>query len=102
MLSAVMLNVSGSTSANTGSAPWATIGMIEPWSVIGLVITSSCQPTPTAARAVWIAAVPLEAATAWGRPKYSANSPSRAAASAPNERHITPEFTTRSRACCSR
>ena len=53
------------TSANTGVAPEWTITFAVAGQVIGLVITSSPGPIPSASRERCIAAVPEETASTW-------------------------------------
>ena len=76
MEAAVTLHVAGSTSANTGIAPWLRIGAMAPMSVIGVVTTSSPGSGSIAATAACIAADPDEHATTWGTPSSAANSSS--------------------------
>jgi len=53
-----MLKVSGSTSAKTGMAFWASTTLPLQTTVSGEVITSSPAPTPTASSAAWRVEVP--------------------------------------------
>ena len=72
MVSAVMFWLSGSTSANTGTAPAVTIEDAEARKVRGVVMTSSPGPMPSAFSATSRATVPLASATAWVVPAHSA------------------------------
>ena len=58
-----MLRSSSRTSQKTGVAPQCSITFAVAGHVIGLVITSSPGPTPTASSARCIAAVPEETAS---------------------------------------
>src|SRR3954470_11887979 len=71
------------TSAKTTSAPQWTITFAVAGHVIGLVITSSPGPTPSASSARCIAAVPEVTAIACFAPRYSANRSSSSAAFGP-------------------
>ena len=57
------------TSAKTGVAPAWTITFAVAGHVIGLVITSSPGPTPSASSERWSAAVPDESATTCRAPR---------------------------------
>jgi hypothetical protein len=61
---AVTIPESGSTSANTGIAPWYRIGVTAPMSVIAVVTISSPGSGSTTATAACTAAVPELHATA--------------------------------------
>src|SRR5262245_47856038 len=71
------------TSAKTGVAPVWTITFAVAGQVIGVVITSSPGPTPSATRARCIAAVPDDTARACLAPTYSAKRRSSSAALGP-------------------
>src|SRR4051812_30671950 len=74
IVSAVTLQVRGSTSAKTGTADWYTIGMTAPMSVMGELMTSSPGAGSTTASAVWSAEVPDEVATQYAAWHHFANS----------------------------
>ena len=78
-----MLRSESRTSANTGRAPAWTITFAVAGQVIGVVITSSPGPTPTARSARWSAAVPDATASACFAPTYSAKRRSSSAAFGP-------------------
>src|SRR5205085_5931978 len=71
------------TSAKTGFAPAWTITFAVAGQVIGLVITSSPGPTPSASSARWSAAVPDESATTCRAPRYAAKRSSSSAVRGP-------------------
>ena len=78
-----MFRSASRTSANTGVAPVWTITFAVAGHVIGVVITSSPGPTPSATSARCIAAVPEETASACFAPTYSAKRRSSSAARGP-------------------
>ena len=69
MASGSMFNVSGCTSQNTGLAPVWTITLAVDANVMGVVITSSPAPTPSATSARCRAAVQLLVPTARVQPR---------------------------------
>ena len=71
------------TSTKTGVAPVWTTTFAVAGQVIGVVITSSPGPIPSATRVRCIAAVPEETASACLAPVYSANRRSSSAAFSP-------------------
>src|ERR671925_669041 len=71
------------TSAKIGAAPAWTITFAVAGQVIGLVITSSPGPIPSASSERWSAAVPEERATTCRAPRYSANRASSSAVRGP-------------------
>ena len=75
--------VTSSTSTNRGLAPAWTIASAEAVKVWATVATSSPGPTPRAARARWMAAVPDATPTARRTPQTLAKSASNAATSGP-------------------
>ena len=68
-----MLQVSGSMSTKTGSAPAKEMASAVAMKVEGTVITSSASPTPRASRASQMASVPLPTPTAYLEPQKAAN-----------------------------
>src|SRR5688572_1129565 len=78
-----MLRSDARTSANTGVAPVCTMTLAVAGHVIGVVITSSPGPTPSASSDRCIAAVPEVTARACFAPTYSANRRSSSAAFGP-------------------
>ena len=60
-----MLRSPSATSQNTGTAPQCSITFAVAGQVIGVVITSSPGPTPSASSARCIAAVPDATASTW-------------------------------------
>ena len=77
MFSGTMSSVFLSMSANTGFAPVKIIALTVEAKVIGVVITSSPGPTPSAISAQCSPAVAEFTESACGAPKYSANSRSK-------------------------
>ena len=71
------------TSAKTGVAPVWTMTFAVAGHVIGVVITSSPGPTPSATSARWSAAVPDVTASACFASTYSANRRSSSAVRGP-------------------
>ena len=63
-----MLQVSGSTSTNTGVAPSSTIISAVATNVNGVVMTSSPGPMPSAISAISSASVPEPTLTQWLAP----------------------------------
>ena len=78
-----MFRSASRTSAKTGVAPVWTITFAVAGQVIGVVITSSPGPTPSATSARCIAAVPDATASACFAPTYSAKRRSSSAARGP-------------------
>src|SRR5947207_10667298 len=78
-----MLRSSPRTSTKTGVAPAWTITFAVAGHVIGVVITSSPGPTPTASSARWSAAVPDATARTCSAWTYSAKRRSSSAARGP-------------------
>src|SRR5215213_891075 len=78
-----MLRSSSRTSTNTGVAPAWTITFAVAGHVIGVVITSSPAPTPSATRERWSAAVPEASASTYSASTYSAKRRSSSAAAGP-------------------
>src|SRR5918994_1727626 len=78
-----MLRSESRTSTKTGVAPQWTITFAVAGQVIGLVITSSPGPTPSATSERCSAAVPEETARTCSASKYSASRCSRSAARGP-------------------
>ncbi len=62
------LNVSRSTSAKTGMAFWARMGITVPMSVMGAVMISSPGSGSMAPTATWMADVPEVEAVQWRAP----------------------------------
>jgi hypothetical protein len=63
------LQVVGSTSMNSGTAPHCAIAAAVAIKVIGTVITPSPGPMPNAIRARRSASVPLPTPTTWSTPR---------------------------------
>src|SRR5688500_6573937 len=78
-----MLRSSSRTSTKTGVAPACTITFAVAGQVMGVVITSSPGPTPSASSERCSAAVPDDRATACCAPTYSANRSSSSAVRGP-------------------
>src|SRR5262249_54158565 len=76
IVSALMFWDSGSTSAQTGIAPTATMQLAEAMNVRVDVTTSSPGPMPSARNASSRATVPFATATPYLQPTYFANSDS--------------------------
>src|SRR6202171_3295023 len=72
-----MFSVSGSTSTRIGLAPACSMTWTLEQNVMVVVITESPGPTPSAARATCIAAVPELTASAAGAPTISAKDRSK-------------------------
>ena len=83
MVSAVMLPLSGSTSASTGVQPRTTAELALAMNVRGLVITSAPAGMSRACNASSRAAVPFMRATAWRQSAASPYSRSNALPSSP-------------------
>jgi hypothetical protein len=81
--SAVMFWLSGSTSANMGTAPRRMNALAEAMNVRGVTTTSSPSPIPRARNALSSATVPFAMATAYPAPTYEANSFSKIRPSSP-------------------
>ena len=75
--------VSGSTSANTTSAPVRRTALAVARNVIAGTTAASPGPSPTLMAARWSAAVPLEQATASGAFTASASARSKAVTAGP-------------------
>ena len=82
-----MLRSSSFTSTKTGVAPAWTITFAVAGHVIGVVITSSPGPTPSASSDRCSAAVPLESAIACFAPVYAAKRSSSSAVRGPVVSH---------------
>jgi hypothetical protein len=67
-----MFNVSSLISAKTGLPPQYIMALAVAAKVMGVVIASSPVEMPATAQAAWSAAVPLDTATAYLAPQYSA------------------------------
>ena len=78
-----MLRSPSRTSQKTGVAPQCSITLAVAGHVIGLVITSSPGPTPTASSARWSAAVPEVTASTCSASRYAAMRSSSSAARGP-------------------
>src|SRR2546422_4708540 len=78
-----MLRSASRTSTNTGVAPVWTITFAVAGHVIGVVITSSPGPTPSATSARWMAAVPDASASTCSASRYSLIRRSSSAARGP-------------------
>src|SRR4051794_18322375 len=83
MASGSMLQSESRTSAKIGRAPQCTTTFAVAGHVIGLVITSSPGPTPSATSERWSAAVPDATASTCFAPRYSSNRSSSRAARGP-------------------
>src|SRR4051812_33198398 len=84
---ASMLRSPSRTSQKIGVAPQCSITLAVAGQVIGLVMTSSPGPTPTASRARWSAAVPEVTASTCSASRYSAMRSSSSAAFGPVVSH---------------
>ncbi len=78
-----IVNVSGTTSTNTGRAPFIRIASPVAMNVFATVTTSSPGPTPYAFNARVSASVPFATPQACAAPHDAANSRSKAAHSSP-------------------
>ncbi len=78
-----MLRSPSRTSQKTGVAPQCSITLAVAGQVIGLVITSSPGPTPSASSARWSAAVPEVTASTCSASRYAAMRSSSSAARGP-------------------